>query len=104
MRRAGAPALAAVMTRRPAVERLRQDREADGNATDVQALRGLLDQQLVAARLRWRLEDAVRIVGQPLIRSEEADVAVDAVVVRLEIVVGDRPVVGEAGQALAGGM
>ena len=101
MRGTAAPALAAVMTRRPAVQRLRQDREPDRDAPDVQALRGLLDQQLVAARLRRRLEDAVRIVGQPFIRSEEADVSVDAVVVGLEVVVGDRPVVAEAVEALA---
>ena len=101
VRRAAASALAAVVTGRPIVQRLRQDREPDRNAPDVQALRGLLDQQLVAARLRRRLEDAVRIVGQPFIRSEQADVAIDAVVVRLEVVVADRPVVAEAVEALA---
>src|SRR4030095_7997420 len=98
---AAAAALAAVMARRPAVQRLGQDREPDGNAPDVQALGGLLDQQLVATRLGRRLEDTVRIVGQSFVRSEEADVPVDAVVVGLEVVVGDRPVVTEAVEALA---
>ena len=101
MRRAAAAALAAVMTGGATVQRLRQDREAIGDAADVQALGGFLDQQLVAARLRRRLENAVRIVRQSFIRSEEADVSVDAVVVRLEVVVGDRPVVAETVEALA---
>src|SRR5687768_2909929 len=83
------------MTGGPAVQRLRENRETDRNAPDAETLRGLLDQQLVAARLRRRLEDAVRIVWQPFIRSEQADVAVDAVVVRLEVVVADRPVVAK---------
>ena len=89
------------MTGRPAVQRLGQDRETIGDAPNIQALGSFLDQQLVAARLRRRLENAVRIVRQPFIRSEEADVSIDAVVVRLEVVVGDRPVVAETIEALA---
>src|SRR5688572_15820410 len=101
MGRTAAAALAAVVTRGAIVERLREDRETDRDAADVQALRCLLDQQLVAARLRRRLENAVWVVRQAFVRSEQADVAIDAVVVRLEIVVGDRPVVAETIEALA---
>src|SRR5687767_9458223 len=89
------------MAGRSIVQGLRQDRQADWNAADVQPLRGLLDHQFVAARLRRRLKDPVGIVWQSLVRSEEPDVAIDAVVVRLEVVVADRPVVAEAVEALA---
>ena len=62
---------------------------------------GLLDEQLVAARPRRRQEDAVGLVGQALDRSEDADEPIDAVVVRLQVVVADRPVVAEAVEAAA---
>ena len=65
MRRAAAVALAAVVARRPAVERLREDRQRGGTQVMLQLVGRLLDQQLVAARLRRRQEDAVGIVRQP---------------------------------------
>ena len=73
----------------------------DGMHGDVQLVGRLLDQQLVAARLRRRLEDAVRLVAQSFVAAEEADEVIDAVVVRLDVVVADRPVVAEAVEALA---
>src|SRR5688572_28720030 len=89
------------MTGGAAVQRLRQNREPDRDTPDVETLRCLLDEQLVAPRLRRRLKDPIRIIGQPFIRPEQPDVAIDAVVVGLEIVVGDRPVVAEAVKTLA---
>ena len=84
MRRAAAAALSAVVTRRPAVERLRQNRQPRRDARDAQLVGGLLDQQLVAARLRRRLEDAVRLVRNAFIRAEDADEAIELVVVGLD--------------------
>src|SRR5438046_5394599 len=101
MRRAAAAALSAVVTRRPAVERLRQNRQPRRDARDAQLVGGLLDQQLVAARLRRRLEDAVRLVRNAFIRAEDTDEAIELVVVRLDVVVRDRPVVAEAIHAAA---
>src|SRR6188472_2463892 len=101
MRRTGAPALAAVMTGRPAVQRLGQDRETIGDAPNIQALGSFLDQQLVAARLRRRLKDPIRIVRQSFVRPEQANVAIDAVVVGLEVFVGDRPVIAKTVETLA---
>src|SRR2546430_5627451 len=88
---AAAVALAAVVARRPAVERSRQNREPGRNAGDVQLVRGLLDQQLVAARARRRLEYAVRLVGEILFAAEQADQPVDLVVIGGLMVVRDGP-------------
>src|SRR5262245_9438461 len=56
-------------------------------------------------RLRRRHEDAVRLVHQTgvllMIRAEDADEAVQLVVVRLDVVVRDRPVVAESVEALS---
>ena len=101
MLRAAAAALAAVVARHPAVERLREDRQPAGDARDLQLVGGLLDEQLVAARLGRRQEDAVGIVRQALVAAEDADERVDPVVVRLHVLVGDRPVVAETVEALA---
>ena len=73
----------------------------DRNAGDLQLVGRLLDQQLVAARLRRRLKDAVGLVRQAFHRAEDADQAIELVVVRLDVVVGDRPVVAEAVEAAA---
>ena len=101
VRRAAAAALAAVVARGPAVQRLREDRQAVRDARDVQLVGRLLDQQLVAARLRRRLEDAVGLVRDAFHRSEDPDEAIELVVVRLDLVVGDRPVVADAVEAAA---
>src|SRR5437763_4311996 len=97
---AAAVALAAVVAGRPAVERSRQNREPGRNAGDVQLVRGLLDQQLVAARARRRLKHAVRLIGEVLFAAEQADQPVDLVVLGGDIVVRDGPVVAQAIAAL----
>src|SRR5207237_7782188 len=94
-------ALAAVVARRPAVERSRQDREPGRNAGDVQPVRGLLDQQLVAARPWRRQEHAVRLVGEGLLAAEDAGQPVGLVIVGRDVLVGDGPDVAQAVAALA---
>src|SRR3982751_3783713 len=58
-------ALTAVVTRLPAGLRRREDREARRDAGDLEIVRRLLHEQLVAARLRWRKELAIRLVVDP---------------------------------------
>ena len=96
VRPAAAAALAAVVARGAPVVRLGQDRQPRRDDRDVQLLGRLLDQQLVAARPGRRQKNAVRLVRQVLLRAEDADQPIDLVVVRLQIVVGDRPVVAQA--------
>ena len=100
MLRAASAALAAVVARHPSVQRLGQNRQPAGNARDLQLVGGLLDEQLVAARLGRRQEHAVGIVRQSLLAAEDADERVDPVVERLHVLVGDRPVVAETIEAL----
>ena len=52
--------------------------------------------ELVAARLRGRHEEAVRLVLDPLVRAEDPHHPVEAVVVRADVLVPDGPVVAEA--------
>ena len=66
LHRAAAIALAAVVARLPPGERPRDDREARRDAGDLQPVGRLLDEQLVAPRLRRRVELPVGLVGQPL--------------------------------------
>ena len=94
--RAAAAALAAVVAARSAVVRPGEDRKPGGNAGDLEPVRRLLDQQLLAARLRWRQEDAIGMIVQPLVAAEDADQPIDLVVPRLDVVVGDGPVVTQA--------
>ncbi len=99
VRRAAAPTLSAVVARGAAVVRPRQDRETRRHDGNLQLVAGFLDQELVRARPRRRQEDAVRFVLQAglgrVVRSEYADEAVELVVVRLHVVVRDRPVIAE---------
>jgi len=67
----------------------------------VQPIGRLLDEQLVAARAWRRLEHPVRLVREALLAAEDPDEPVDLVVVRCDVVVGDRPVVAEAVPTLA---
>ena len=73
--RAAAPALAAVVAGRAAVQGLREDREPRRDAGDLQAVAGLLDEPLVGPRRGRGHEDPVGLVGQALVRAEEPDVA-----------------------------
>ena len=99
MRRAPASALSAVVARRPAVERLRENRQAIGDARDLQPVGGLLDQQFVAPRLRRRLKHTVGFVWNAFHRPEDPDQAIELVVIRLDVVVGHRPVIAETVEA-----
>jgi hypothetical protein len=88
--------LATIVAGRPPLERPGQHRKPRGNAGDSQPVAGPLDQQLVTARPRWRQEHTVRIVRACLEAAEDADQAVHPVIVRLEVVVADRPVGAQA--------
>ena len=93
VRLAAAAALPAVVTRHSAIVRLRDHREARGNAPDVEPVGRVLHHQLVAAR-RWRRQKiAARMVRQIVVVAEDSDQLVDAIVVGSEIRVCDRPVV-----------
>src|SRR6185436_13067078 len=78
-----------------------ENRQPRCDAPDVEPRARLLDELLVAARSGGRLEDTVRVVRQALVRSEEANQRVEPIVVWLQIVIADRPVVAEAIQAAA---
>ena len=94
-RRAAAAALTAVVTGRAAAQRPGQDRHPRRYARDLEPVAGLLDQPLVGARGGRRLEDAVGLVFQPLARAEQPDHLVELVVVGLDVVVGEGPVVAQ---------
>ena len=98
--RTTAAALAAIVARHPPVQRLRENRQPAGNAGDLQLVGGLLDEQLVAARLGRRQKDAVGIVRQPFLAAEDTDERVHSIVEGLHVLVGDRPVVAEPIEAL----
>src|SRR6185437_14010497 len=83
---AAAVALAAVVARRPPVQRPREDREACRDARDVQAVGRLLDEQLVAAGEWRRQEHPVRLVRKALPAAEDSDEPVYLVVVRRDVV------------------
>src|SRR5207248_9284153 len=100
IRFATAVALAAEMALRPAIERLRQNRESRWNTGNVQALGRLLHQYLVAARLRRRQENAVRSIGNVFDAAEHADEPLELLVVRLDVVIADWPVVAKAVEGL----
>ena len=99
--RAAPVALPAVVARRAAVDRLREDRHARRQHGDLQLLAGADDELLVAPRLGRRLELAVGLVGVAVARPEDAHEAVHAVVVRGNVLVRDRPVVAVSVAALA---
>src|SRR4051812_42900208 len=94
-------ALAAVVTRLPAWLRGGEDREARWDAGNLEIVRRLLHEQLVAARLRRREEFAVRLVVDAFLAAEHSDEVVDPVVERREILIADRPVVAESIARLA---
>ncbi len=83
--RATAPALRAVVARIATVERLGQNRQPRRNASNVQLVAGLLDERFGAARLRRRHENSVGRIGNILLRSEDADVRFNLVVVRAQV-------------------
>src|SRR5207247_2490787 len=69
---AAAVTLAAVMTRGPAVQRARQDREPRGNARDAQLVRGLRDQQPVTARRGPPQVQAAPPASQPTLHASDS--------------------------------
>src|SRR5665213_1483625 len=101
IRRAPATALAAVMAGHASVQRLREDREAPWDAGDIELLARVLDHQLVATGSRCGLKESVRIVVQSLVAAEYADEFIDLRVIRLYVIVPDRPVVAESVDGLA---
>ena len=88
------------MTRRAAVERLRENRQPCRHTGDVEAPGCLLHQQLIAARPGRRQEDAVRGVGNVLGAPEHTHEPLELFVVRLHVVVANRPIVAEAVERL----
>jgi hypothetical protein len=100
--RADSHALAATVAGGPAVEGLREDRQSRRDARDAHLFRRLLDEQLVAAWLRRRHEEPVGLVRifRSQVRAEDADQLVGLVVERLDVLVGDWPVVAQAVEAL----
>ena len=99
---AAAVALPAVVTGGPAVQGARENREPRRDTGDAQPVRRLLDQQLVAARLRRREEHSVRLVGEVFLAAEDPDQPVDLVVIGRDVGVRDGPIVAQpvAGFAL----
>ena len=98
---ASAAALATIVAGGASVERLGQNRDPGRDARNAEPIAGLLHQQLVASWPRRRLEDAVGFVRQALLGSVQADETIQLVVVGLQLVVGDWPVVAEAVEAPA---
>src|SRR5690606_36457166 len=98
---APAVALSAVVTGGAAVMRPRDDRQARRNAGDIEPVGCLLHQLLVAAGLRRREEDTVRVVAKPLDAPEDADQPADPVVVGGQVVIANRPVLPEPVDRLA---
>ena len=88
-------ALAAVVAGGATVQRLRQDGSACWNAGDAELVAALFHQELPAPGRRRRLEDSVWLVLDALVRPVDPDQPIELVVVRGDIVVGDRPVIAE---------
>ena len=95
-RLAAASALPAVVARGAAVARHGRDRPTVGDRLDPQLRAGPLDEDVVRAERRRRVEDAVRRAADSLRRAGDADEALGLVVVRRHVGVGDRPVEPEA--------
>src|SRR5579863_656623 len=93
---APAPALRAIVTSSSAIVRLSENSQPRGDACNVQLVAGLLDDSFGAAWLGRRQEDAVGGTGNILFAPEDADVRLDLVVVRSNVVVSERPVVAHA--------
>ncbi len=90
---ASAAALRAVVAGGTAVERLGQNRQPRGNAKNVQMVAGLLDDGFAAAGFGRRLKNSVGRAGNIFFGAENSDVRLDFVVVRRNVIVGERPVV-----------
>src|SRR5256885_6975961 len=84
------------MALRPPVQRTGENGEPRWNTRDVEAPGRLLHQKLVAARLGRRQEEAVRSIGKSLLAPKDPDQLFNAIVVRPNVIVRDRPVVAEA--------
>src|SRR5207237_1396817 len=93
---ATAIALAAVVTGLSSIDCLGGDRQSRGNAGDAELVAGLLDEELVTARTRWRVKAAVRMIAQSFIRAEYADQLIDFIVIRAHILIRNGPIFGEA--------
>src|SRR5207237_5909013 len=95
-----AVALAAVVTRHPTVVLLCNDRETSGDAGDVQSIRGVLDHQLVTTRRRGWQKISARMIGKPVVVTEDSDQLVEPIVVRRQVRIPDWPIIAESVAAL----
>src|SRR5258706_609676 len=77
------------------IVRLGDHGQTRGSAPDVELIGRVLYHQLVAARRGRRQKIASRMVRQIVVVAEDADQLVDAIVVRRDIRVCNRPVVTE---------
>src|SRR5271155_2579279 len=84
------------MARLAAIHGFCQDREARGNADNIELVASSFDQQLGAAWFWRRKKNAVGGAGDILFGSENANVTFDFVVIRRDLFVGDGPIVAEA--------
>src|ERR1700704_5285351 len=84
------------MARRASVERTSDYGKARGDADDVELVASLFDHQFSATRFGRRKKNAIGGAGDIFLRSKDADVAFDFVVVGSEILVSDGPILAEA--------
>src|SRR5262245_22899971 len=84
------------MARFAPIQWARQDRETRRDASYCKSIACLLDQQLIATRFGWGQKNTVGFIRKILDGSEDADEAVEFVVVRFQFIVGNWPVVAEA--------
>src|SRR5439155_18249126 len=67
-----------------------------GREYAIHLLQGIAQGQFGAGQLRRALKDAVGQIGQVLFDAGDSEVLIDTVVIRLDVLVGDRPVLAIA--------
>src|SRR5581483_10263855 len=88
--------LAAVMTCRPAVMGLSQNRQTRRYTENFLPIANLFNKDFCAARFRRRQEDAIGGAGNIFLGSKDSDVRLNFVVIRCYVFVADGPVVPHA--------
>src|SRR5215472_16093349 len=84
------------MARGTAVSGLCNDCAAPRNAEDTQLVAGFLYQKLIAAGLRWWLEDAIGSAGNVVFGTVHPNIGFHFVIVRCQVLIGDGPVITTA--------